>query len=174
MISLYKLATEHQALLSQLYDEETGEVNEDIEIKINELMPTTESKCISVAHWIKKREAEKREIDYLKQEIIRREAAYDKEIDKWKEYLKFNMERSKIDEVSCPYFTIRIKKNPYSTEIYDETQLPSRFMSVREVKHIVKKADKIAIKEEVLNTGKQVPGAKVEQKTKIEISLDKL
>jgi hypothetical protein len=173
-LSLYNLNEQYQALFSQLYDRETGEVDEKIEAQVNELLPTIEKKCINVANWIKKLEAEKREIEYLETEIQKRKEAYTGQIDRWQDYLKINMERSGLKSISCPYFTLRIKTNPYSTEVFDEFQVPGRFMKVREVKRIESKPDKEAIKKEVLETGVQVPGARVEQKTKLEISINKI
>lgn len=173
-LSLYQLASEHQRLLAQLYNPETGEVNEEIDAELTALSATTEKKCIAVTSWIKKLEADKREIQFIKEEILKREAAFNKEIDKWHDYLKFNMERSQITEVKCPYFTIKIKKNPYSTEVLDEAQIPEKFMRKREIVKTEIKPDKDAIKEEVLRTGIQVPGTNVYQKTKLEILTDKI
>jgi len=62
----YKLGTEDQSLLSQLYDHETGEVNQEVDAQLNELSATTEKKCIAVASWIKGMEAEKKEIEFLR------------------------------------------------------------------------------------------------------------
>ena len=173
-LSLYHLTEEYQNLLSKLYDYETGEVNQEVEAQVNALLPQVEAKCIAVAHWIKKLEAERREIEFIKSEIQLREEAYNKEVSRWQEYLKYNMEKQQITNISCPYFTLKIKKNPYSTTILDEFQLPSRFIKTREIIKVETKPDKEAIKEEVLKTGKQVPGAHVEQKTKLEISVNKI
>lgn len=173
-LSLYHISQEYQALLSQLYDLETGEVNESVEAQVNALLPAVEAKCIAVVHWIKKLESEKREIEFMKTEIQKREEAYNKEIDHYQEYVKKNMEFNGFTKVSCPYFTINIKKNRHSTDVFDEFQVPSRFLKTREIVKVETKPDKEAIKEEVLRTGIQVPGAKVEQKTKLEILINKI
>ncbi len=173
-ISFYQLGIEHQKLFSQLYDYETGEVNSEIEAQISALTETTEKKCIAVTSWIKKLESDKRELEFLKDELAKRESAFNKEIDKSKKYLQDNMERCKITEVSCPYFTIRLRKNPYSTEILDESLIPKEYLKTKEIVKIETKPDKNAIKEEVLKTGIQIPGTYVGQKTKLEILTDKL
>lgn len=173
-LSLYHLSEEYKTLFGQLYDPATGEIDEKIEAQVNALLPTLENKCIAVANWIKKLESEKREIEFFKEEIQKREDAYTKELENWQEYLKLNMEKNRITKVSCPYFTLQIKKNPYSTEIYDEFQLPSQYMKTKEVIKIEIKPDKNAIKDEVLRTGIQIPGATVMQKTKLEISINKI
>ncbi|HWY33429.1 MAG TPA: siphovirus Gp157 family protein, partial [Nitrosopumilaceae archaeon] len=119
-LSLWQLTNEHQKLLNELYDHETGEVNEIIQAKLDELDPTIEKKCISITQWIKKLESEKRELDYLTNEIEQRKRSYDKEVKKYQNYLEFNMKKQGIREIKCPYFTIRIKKNPYSTDIIND------------------------------------------------------
>ena len=173
-ISLYHLGSEYQTLLPQLYDHETGEVNMDIDAQLNALAQTTEKKCIAVASWIESMKSEKKQIEFMKEQILKRESAYDKEINKATDYLDSNMKRCGIKEVKSPYFTIRIKNNPYSTDVFDESLLPERFMKTREIIKTETKPDKNMIKEEVLKTGEQVPGALVQQKTKLEIIVDKI
>lgn len=173
-LSLWQLGSEYQNLFSQLYDQETGEVNMEVDARLNDLVPSAEKKCLAVASFMKKLESEERELSLLQQEIENRMASYKKEINRLHDYLKTNMERCNIQEVKCPYFTIKLKKNPYSTEVFDESQLPEKFMVTREIVKVETKPDKNAIKEEVLKTGVQVPGANVSQKTKLVISIDKI
>jgi hypothetical protein len=173
-LSLYKIASEYQSLFSQLYDHETGEINMEIQAQIDALEPSAEKKCIAVTQWINSMRGDKREIEFLRSELLKREAAYDEEITWWERYLRTNMERLKITEVQCPYFTIRLKKNPYSTDILDESLIPERFMRTREIIKTEVKPDKNAIKDEVIKTGVQIPGASVQQKTKLEILTDKI
>jgi Siphovirus Gp157 len=173
-MSFWQINMQYQGLLSQLYNPETGEVNEEVDAQLTALSTTAENKCIAVASWIKKLESEKKQIEFMKQEVLEREAAYEKEIEKNMSYLKNNMENCGISEVKCQYFTLRIKQNPWSTDVFDESQVPERFMRTREIVKVETKADKVAIKEEVLKTGVQVAGASVARKTKLEILTDKL
>lgn len=173
-ISLYEIGSEYQKLLPELYDNETGEINMEIQAQIDALEESGEKKCIAVSSYIKKLEAEECEIKYMKQQILERESAYHKEIDRMHSYLKSNMLRCGISVVKSKLFTIKLKTNPYSTDIDDEEQIPERFMRTREIIKIERKPDKNAIKDEVLKTGIQVPGALVAQKLKLEIVTDKL
>lgn len=173
-LSLYQLGNEYQKLLADLYDLDTGEVNKEVEQQLNELAPTTEKKCIAVASYMKRLENDKKEVESLIQELQDRLAAYKEEITKWKDYLQTNMERCQINEIKCPYFTLKLSKNPYGTDIIDEAQIPEKFMNVREVVKTEIKPNRNAIIEEFLRTGIQVPGAIVRQKTKLKISIDKL
>jgi hypothetical protein len=173
-ISLYHLVSEYQDLFRELYDPETGEINELVQAKIDAKEPDVQKKCIAVGQWIKSIEKEKREIEYMKEQILARESAYEKEINKWQYYLKMNMERFGVTKVSSPFFTLEIKKNPYSTDILDATKIPNKFMATKEIVKVEIKPDKNAIKEEVLKTGEQVEGAYVGQKTRLVISVDKI
>jgi hypothetical protein len=173
-MSFWEIGNEYSKLLSQLYDPETGEVNMEVDAQLSALSAAKEDKCIAITSWIKKLEAEKKEIEFMKQEVMEREKAYEDAINKNLEYLKRNMEHHGISEVKCKYFTIRIKKNRHSTDVVDESQIPERFMRKKEIVKLEIKADKEAIKEEVLRTGVQVPGAYVHQKTKLEILTDKI
>jgi len=161
-------------LLSQLYNPETGEVDQKIEEQINALLPSIEAKCIAVAKWIKKLQIEQLEIEQLKQDIAAREEAYNKEVEKTQVYLKKEMEKNGLSKISCPYFTLSIRKNPYSTDIIDEFEIPASFINIKEVVKVESRPDKEAIKKHVMVTGNQVPGAYVSQKTKLVIALDQI
>jgi len=173
-ISLFQLSKEYDLLLSNLYDQETGEVNQDIENKINELSLTTEKKCLSIASYIKNLESDKREIEFLKDQIKEREKTYDKEIERLQNYLKMNMEKQSMSEITCPYFTIKIKTNPYSTEIVDEDQIPEKYLTRKVITKEEVRPNKNLIKEEYLKTNTQIPGTLVKQNTKLEISINKI
>lgn len=171
-LSLWQLTDEHQRLLSELYNYETGEINEIIQAKLDALEPTIEKKCIAVSKYIHKMESEEKEIERLMDEIKERQKSYEREINKYKNYLEYNMEKQGIKEVKCPYFTVRIRQNPYSTEILNKDEIPQQF-----IKKIIKTEEsinKVLIKEEVLRTGNQVPGAYVAQKNKLEILTSKI
>ncbi len=173
-LSLCQLTNEHQQLLAQLYDHETGEINEIVQARLNELEPSIEKKCIAVTKWIRKMEGEARELCVMQEAIEERHTAYNKEIAKYQKYLQDNMEKQGIKEVSCPFFTVRLRKNPYGTDIIDQELIPQQFIKVREVVKVEVKPDKNLIKEEVLRTGNQVPGAYVSQKNKLEILTDRI
>lgn len=173
-LSLFKLNENYEKLLSQLYDQETGEVNEEVDAQLNALSTSIEDKCKSVGTWIGHMQAEKNRILEMKMLILEREKAYEREIEKTTEYLKSNMERHKIKKITCPYFTITHSINPYGTEIIDEALIPQEFIKTREIVKTESKPDRNAIKESVLKTGIQIPGAIVSQKTKIKFVINKI
>jgi hypothetical protein len=169
-LSLWQLGNKHQELFSQLYDPETGEVNMEIQAQIDALEPSSEKKCIAIQHWIEKLESEDRELDALMQRVKERKAVYAKEIERMNNYLFNGMKRAGIKEIKCPYFKLRIKTNPFSTDILEPLLIPDKYIRRTEKVVVSETPDKNAIKEEVLRTGIQVPGAYVHQKEKLEIS----
>lgn len=173
-LSLWQMTNEHQKLLSELYDQETGEVNEIVHAKLESLYPDIEKKCVSVGKYINHLESEMMQLDVLLEQVQIRRISYMQEIDRYKKYLEINMVKQGIKKISCPYFTINLGKNPYSTEIISEDLVPEKFMKEKEIVKVEIKPDKNAIKEEFLRTGKQVDGTFVSQKNKLEISTRKI
>lgn len=171
-LSLYQIGNEYQQLLDQLYDWETGEVNQEIQARIDALEPMGEKKAIAISSFIKNMEAASKEIEDARKLMAKRQERIDKQVASLKNYLMFNMKRCNITEISCPYFKIKIKKNPYSTEVFDESQVPDEY-KCKVIKEVITVA-KNKVKEDFVNNGVIVPGTKVERKEKLEISLDKI
>lgn len=172
--TLFHLGNEHQKLMDKLYNPETGEIDESVDEQLNAVTGNAHDKCVLLATYMKLLEQQKMQIEFYKQEIAKREAAYDKEIDKFNHYLKFNMERNNLTQLQTPLFTVKIKTNPYSTDITDASKIPEKFIRTTEKTTVTKSPDKNAIKEEVLKTNVQIPGAHVSQKTHLQILTDKI
>lgn len=87
-------------------------------------------------------------------------------IDKFKQYVKENMERLGLDKIQTELGTLSISKNPMSVEIENEAEIPKEFK--QEVVTI--KIDKTAIKNHFKTTGEIIPGAKIiDDKTRLNI-----
>lgn len=173
-VSLYHMTDEYRKLLAHLHDPVTGEIDTAVEERLNELSPDIEKKAIAVTEWVRSLESEKRQLEILEAEIAERKKAYDRKIESWHRYIKDGMEAASINEIRCPLFTLKIRTNPYSTEINDELQIPAEFMRERTVTKTERKPDRAAIREYFLETGEQVPGTHVSQKTRLDIEIDKL
>jgi len=78
------------------------------------------------------------------------------------------MERAGFEKIECPLFKLSIRKNPPSVEILDQLSLPPEFMRTPEPKPPVPAPDKAAIKA-ALQAGKDVPGARLAQGTRLEV-----
>ena len=169
-MNLYDLSQKFISEMDGAFDPETGEIDET---KLKEFEFTEacfKDKSINVAAYINNLISEDKAIETAINRMCDRRDKLNNKIDWLINYLKSNMERCNITEVKCPYFVIALRKNPYSTEIMDEALIPKEFMIEKEIKRIDIKPDKTAIKEHVLKTGEQVPGAFVSQKNKLIIT----
>ena len=75
---------------------------------------------------------------------------------KLRDYLLYNMEKSGVTKIECPFFTASIRKGSESVEIENSELLPDEYVTVE----VVEKADKNAIKRD-LRAGKEISGAKL-------------
>jgi hypothetical protein len=83
------------------------------------------------------------EIEAMKQaeaSIKERRLAKEKRIAWVKSYILKNMQRTGINKIECPYFTISLRNNPESVNIIDESFIPNEFFRIK------KEVDKTAIK----------------------------
>jgi len=163
-MKLYEIANEYQSVLNNLYDDETGEINETASVKLQEVGRSMEEKAIAVASFIKNIDADRKSIEEAKKMMAAREARLEKRVEWLTNYLITNMERTGKTEISCPYFEIKLKKNPVSTQILDETKIPDEYKKVKETISF----DKIKIKSDIQN-GVIVPGANLTQTLKLDI-----
>ena len=161
-MNLYSIAQEYSELLSNLYDPETGEVDETSLIRLNEMKETLENKCIAVASYIENMEAERKAIEEAKKKMAERESRYKKQVANMKSYLLENMKKSQVKKISCPYFDIALHKNPPSVEVYDENAIPPSYNRIKVEKNIS------AILDDLKN-GVIIPGARLIQKDSVRI-----
>ena len=87
-------------------------------------------------------------------------------LDKFKQYVKDNMERLGLDKIPTELGTLSIVKNPMSVEIEDETAVPEEFKTIVQTV----KVDKTAIKNHFKEIGEVVAGVQiVDNKTSLRI-----
>lgn len=87
-------------------------------------------------------------------------------IDKFKQYVKENMERLGLNKIPTELGTLSISKNPISVEIENEEEIPERFK--QEI--VTTKIDKIMLKNYFKDTGEVIPGVKfIDNKTSLRI-----
>lgn len=162
-LTLYEIADQYQFLLNDLYNEETGEVNEEVLEKLNEITDTAEDKCINVVKVFKEFEKEYKAIEEERKRMAKREQAFKKQIDKLKSYLLLNMERCQIKKIECPQFVISLHKNPPKVETYDESSIPDEY------KKMTIEFDKQKMRDDMLYHGVIIPGARLSQDNNIRI-----
>lgn len=87
-------------------------------------------------------------------------------LDRFKGYVKDNMERLGITKMETELGVLSIAKNPMSVEIENEKEIPKEY--IQEV--VTTKVDKTAIKNHFKETGEIIPGAKIiDDKTSLRI-----
>ena len=162
-LSLYNITNSFITLFEKA---ENGELTpEEIQEQGNDLALALKNKSTSIIGYVRNSElmseAIKNEIDRL----TAMKKAVDNRIDKFKEYVKENMERLDIPKIDTEIGTMSISKNPASVEIYDETLITDKYKKSK----ITVAIDKAAIKND-LKAGKEVKGARlIENKTSLRI-----
>lgn len=159
---LYEISDQYQFLLKDLYNEETGEVDESVLSRLNELSDTAENKCINVVRIFKEIEMQRVAIAEEKKRMAAREAALKNQVDRLKNYLLVNMERCQIKKIECPQFVISLQKNPVKLDITDEKLIPKDYLVTKV------SIDEAKVKDELKN-GVIIPGARLVQGNSVRI-----
>jgi hypothetical protein len=162
-MNLYQ--TTELAKLEHYIDTETGEVNieafDGAQIALKE-------KQLAVVAWLKNNDANITLLDGAIKELQARKKAMQTRYESLKDYLLFNMKAHGVSEISANdmTFTAKIKLNPPSVLIEDESAIPSEYLTVPVAPPPA--PDKTAIKE-AIKAGKNVPGCKLVQAERVDI-----
>ena len=168
-MSLYEVANVYLKDLEMLEHMETsGELSvQALEDTLEGLPGEFEEKAKNVAYYAKNLEAEADAIKSAIEAMQARSKALQNKADWMRWYLESNMLRTGITEIKCPYFVMKIKKNPPKVVVDCEAALPDVcFKVIPETRQI----DKAAIKELLLKGDtKTMSGAHIEQGERLEI-----
>jgi|SRR5579859_954514 hypothetical protein len=156
-MKLYEIAEQYQLALRDLYDPETGEINENALALVNEIKDPMERKCINLVKFFKGLEAEAEAINAEKQRLAKRESSFNKQVDSLKDYLLMNMKNAQLQEVKSPEFVIKFKEDKASVDIYDENAVSEEY------KKLEYKLDKRTMLTHMMN-GVVIPGARLQYK----------
>jgi hypothetical protein len=164
-LALYQIANDYQQALVKFEEGmDFDDINEALE-ELTNIEKSAEEKVIAVASFIKNLEAERKAIEEAKKSMAKREERLDKKVEIITEYLRSNMQRCGITEVkSSPYFTIKLKKNPESVDVYNEEIIPEEFKYTKT--NIL--VDRMKLKSELQN-GVVIEGACLKQNYRLEI-----
>lgn len=165
-MKLYEIADEYQNLLNKISNPETGEIDETGIKLLDVVVDDIKNKGIALASYIKNLEAETNAIADAKAAMTAREANLKQRAQYLTDYLHTNMQRCGINEITCPYFVLKLKVNPLSVDITNEDELPGEYF--REKTVVTRNPDKVKIKEHIL-AGHKIPGAILKQNTRLEI-----
>jgi hypothetical protein len=163
LIPLYKLSEEYEFLIQNLYNEETGELDEVALKELDKLNDTIENKCINVTRFFTSIKATYEAIKAEKERLSKREKTFKKQVEWVKEYLKLNMERCNIKKIECPEFSISLRKNQDSLFINNEDLIPSEYEKPQK-----RELDNAKIKADLQN-GVVIPGAFLVKNNSVQI-----
>lgn len=147
-ISLYGITNKFTELFEKAENEELTQ--EEFEQQGNELAVMLQNKSTSIVGYYRDNESV---IDSVKNEIDRLTAIkklYENRNERFKKYVKENMERLELEKIETPIGIISIRKGVESVKIEDESLIPDEFMRIK--KEVDKTAIKKYLKEDEKNT----------------------
>ncbi|MBU6956094.1 siphovirus Gp157 family protein [Hahella sp. HN01] len=116
-----------------------------------------QDKAVSVAHFIRNLEPDIKAVDTEIKRLQARKKTLENRQEQVTDYLRENMERTGIKNISCPLFSISYVKGRETAAIEDESALPDEYVDVKtEVK-----PNKASITK-ALKAGVNIPGARLE------------
>lgn len=137
-----------------------------MEVNIPIIYSEHEYSCIEIAKLIKNLEIEHEMIEHAIEEMENRQSKLTRKKRFLTNYLQQNLESLGIKEITlCPYFVIRICKNPPAIDINDPALVPKEYFITKEP---VVVPNKKLMKEEI-EQGVIIPGVKLVQNTRLEI-----
>ena len=163
-ISLYNITNKFVDLMEKAQD---GELTEEEYNQLGEeLALELQNKSANIIGYTQNKEALIDAIDIQIKRLQDLKKTEQNGLDRFKQYVKDNMERLGIEKIGTELGTLSIAKNPMSVEIENENEIPNEFK--QEVVTI--KVDKTAIKNHFKETGELVPGVIIiDNKTSLRI-----
>lgn len=163
-LSLYNITNKFVELMDkaqegELTEEEYNQLGEELAIEL-------QNKSAGIIGYTQNEEALIEAIDIQIKRLQEFKKAKQNNLDKFKQYVKDNMDRLSITKLETELGTLSIAKNPMSIEIQNEDEIPSEFK--QEI--VTTKVDKTAIKNHFKETGEIIPGVNiVDDKTSLRI-----
>ena len=154
-LSLYNITDKFIEIMDKVQD---GEITEEEYNELGqELAVALQNKSIGIIGYIQNKEALIDAVDTQIKRLQELKKAESNSIDKFKQYVKENMEKLGIQKLETEIGKMSITKNPLSVEIQNEDEIPAEFK--QEV--VTTKIDKTAIKNYFKETGEIVPGVRI-------------
>lgn len=156
-LSLFNIAQEHRALVARLMDLDLDEQTMKDTLE-GESYPL-EQKAQNVTFVIRSCQFEQAAIDNEIERLVQLRARIAAREQGLREYVQTCMQVAGVTKISAGTFSLSLRKNPPSAEIFDERQIPAEYMRTPEPKPPVSAPDKKAILA-ALKDGLVIPGAK--------------
>lgn len=164
MNSLYKITDKFIGLMNraeagELTEEEYNQLGEELAIEL-------QNKGTNIVGYALNEESLIDAIDIQIKRLQEFKKLKQNNLDRFKEYVKDNMERLGITKMDTELGILSIAKNPMSVEIVNEDEIPKEFK--QEI--VTEKIDKTAIKKHFKETGEMIPGTNIiDDKTSLRI-----
>ena len=163
MTQLYVIADEYRQAIDLIMNEDYPSDAEAVQ-KLNEIGESLDKKGVAIAQLISNMGADLDAIKAEKERLAKRQKVLESRMQWMNSYLKGNMEMCRINEISCPYFSIKIKNCPQSVEVMDKSQLPEEYLNTK----TVITENKLKMRDDMKN-GIEIPGARLIQNTWLDI-----
>jgi hypothetical protein len=166
-LKLYEIANDYLQALNTLTTQADAEgvLPDDLCEALNQLEGTFEAKAVNVAAYIRSLESESAAICEVKKTMERRMTSLSNQAGRLRDYLKMEMEKTGILNVSHPWLTVRVQSNPPSVIVDDAVELPDCFKEKIENLRLLKMEISNALK-----SGQDVPGAHLANSTRLVIT----
>lgn len=163
-LTLYNITNKFAELMDMA---ENGELTEEQYNALGEqLALELQQKGSGIIGYTQNEEALIEAIDFQIKRLQDFKKAKQNKLEKFKQYVKENMDRLGITKMDTELGTLSIAKNPMSVEIENEEEIPEEFKQ----QVITTKIDKTAIKNHFKATGEIIAGAKIiDDKTSLRI-----
>lgn len=163
-LTLYKITNKFAELMDMA---ENGELTEEQYNELGEqLALELQQKGSGIIGYTQNEEALIDAVDFQIKRLQDLKKARQNKLEKFKQYVKENMDRLGITKMDTELGTLSIAKNPMSVEIENEEEIPEEFKQ----QVITTKIDKTAIKNHFKATGEIIPGVKIiDDKTSLRI-----
>jgi ribosome recycling factor len=162
MQPLYDIANKYQYAIDLITS--SDEICDEYKDMLNNIEADLKDKAVNIGAMIQNLEAEEHGIDEAIQKMQDRQEKLMKKTQWLRDYLKEHLEKCKVDEVKSPYFDIRIKLNPASVVVEDESLVPMEYFR----ESVVRRLDKATMAQDLKNNA-FIPGVHLERRTRLEI-----
>ncbi len=157
-MKLYDLVSQYNQVLEMAEEVDIGTLKDTLE----SIQESIEEKAQNTAKLIKSMEVDTKALKEEEQRLADRRKSLENKISSIKEYLQTQLEIAGIDKVKGPILTVSIQNNPPSVKVIDDKLLSAYMVPVEP------KLDKKTLLSD-LKSGKEVPGAEIQQGRSVRI-----
>lgn len=154
-IRLYEIPKKFENLMTKA---EEGELTQEEYDRIGtEIAVELQKKSTSIIGYYQNKNAFINAIDLQIKRLQEIKKAEQNNLDRFKKYVKDNMERMQLTKIETELGTLSIAKSPAIVEVIDQEQVPDEFLRVKTSIEV----DKTAIKKNFKETGEVPDGIKI-------------